>query len=155
MRKLIPILLLIPFCFGCQTAGRDAAIGAFDAGKARLEAWYQDKKPVLLAEAKDIAGQLADKAKVEAQAYAVEKLDTVAAKAQASIDTSVAAAKAKQDSGAPLSGLDWFWLAVGASGIGAGGVASAKAMLRALFDSKVAIDPASLPDHLQTPPKPA
>ena len=71
------------------------------------------------------------------------------------IEAKVQAAQAKRDTGSPLNTMDWFWLAVGASGLGAGGVATGKAALRKLLGLRVKIDPESLPDHLQEPPKPS
>lgn len=153
---------MILLACGCQTTARNATQAAFDAGRQRLEAWWADKKPVVIAEAKETALALANQAKDAAQAYAAEKIDGKVAEATARLEargvnpanlTSAGAITAEIAKTAASGKLDkdtLFDFLIVLAGVVSGGLL--KGGYRAVTGDAVRVDPSSLPTHLQAPP---
>lgn len=156
-------ILLTVLLSGCSAqmkeAGRQAALGAFEAAQGQINQRIADVQARVDAEATRANAAL--EARTPAIILAVRdsltpQIDAAIQKGgdslQATLDARIMAAESKRKGGEPLSPLEWFYIALGASGLGAGGVATGKAALRRLLGLKVPID---LPDHLLEPPKPA
>lgn len=146
-----------------QNAGRNIVEGAFDGARSTVDKWWKEREPEFLAKAEEANR----KAEAAALAKVEEKIGPAAAKAveanlpvvrafveplidkgldrgeeliMSKVEAKAAEIRAKQESGQPLDTLDYFWLFLAASGLGAGGVTTAKAMIRKLLGLKIPVE---------------
>ena len=160
------ILLCSTGCSVARTAGKEAAQGAWDFAQAELS----KRVDALSARADALAGET--NAKIEAATPSLilrtrdaltpqinSAIDAGAEKLQAGFDAKLAEIKAKRDSGQPLTPLEWFYLALGASGLGAGGIKMGNALLRKVLGTTMPVDHEEIAKAvvaaLPVPPKPS
>jgi len=169
MKNLAGILALLFLVTGCtstfQRGGREAAAGAFEEFEKRLDAKWDDLRPKIAAEAGKVAGEivLATAGKIEVSMGKTEgRLDglgaLVAGEAKAAVgelvDRKIDALgdrleRKSEEERARLEKLiadgkatpmDWFMYLVYASGIGAAGVGTLKALGRKAFGLKIPVE---------------
>lgn len=144
----VVFLTVLTGCMGtAREAGRQAAAGAFEVAQAELSKRLDAVQVRIDAEAAKANAAL--EAKAPAIILAVRdsltpQIDAAIQKGgdslQATLDARIMAAEAKRKGGEPLSPMEWFYIALGASGLGAGGVATGKAALRRILGLKIPVE---------------
>lgn len=149
--KLIHAAICLVILAGCaaqmREVGRQAATGALDVVQGQINARIADVSARVDAEAARANAALEAKAPaivLQARDALAPQIDAAVTKGgdalQASLDAKILAAQAKRTGGEPMTPLDWFWLALGASGAGAGGVSIAKSALRKILGLTAPVD---------------